>query len=397
MARISPIRAVMPSKDKVSLINARSYEDYHPGELAAQLEYNPYSFLHILHPAYVNVQKDSLGKRYGHVRAKYLDFKDEGILVPEPNPVYFVYELISEHENFTGIIAGVSLTDYLEGHTKKHEDTLQYRVEQFEQHLETAGFNTEPVLLAYLQNPELDAWIHSKKATMPDFHFTSSKRETHTLWRIEDLQEQQQLETLFAKIPDLYIADGHHRMASGALLQQRQQINSADHFMAFLIPENKVRIYEYNRVVRDLNGHSTQSFLELLNADFDWFELDSKRIKPGKSGEFGMYLDQSAYKLIPKKHFDNPDALFLYETVLNPILGIEDLRTDARIEYLPGNIPESRLIALVDSEEFEIAFCLFPMQFEDIIKTADQNGILPPKSTYILPKFSSGLVIHELF
>jgi len=189
MCNIIPFRAVRPSRDKIALVTSRSYDEYSAAELASQLDYNPFSFLHILHPGYTNIQKEHLEKRYGKVRAKYLDFREEGILQQEETPVFYLYELESSGRTYTGIVAGVALSDYHSGKIKKHEDTLEYRVDQFKDYLHISGFNTEPVLLAYPDNPELEMWISDRKKRSPLYHFTSLNREVHTLWRIDEPEQ----------------------------------------------------------------------------------------------------------------------------------------------------------------------------------------------------------------
>ncbi|RYZ78552.1 MAG: DUF1015 family protein, partial [Proteobacteria bacterium] len=213
MAKLIPFRAVRPTRDKAALVTSRSYDDYPAAELASQLDFNPFSFLHVVHPGYVNVQKNDPVKRFGQVRSKYDDFKHEAILKQDTEPMFYVYELQSGAQTYTGIIAGVSLDDYRDGRIKKHEDTLEYRVEQFEQYLEITGFNTEPVLIAYPRNPDLEKWLSDVRKKRPLYHFSTPNRDRHTLWRVKDAAQIAWLETQFSEIPNLYIADGHHRSA----------------------------------------------------------------------------------------------------------------------------------------------------------------------------------------
>jgi uncharacterized protein (DUF1015 family) len=399
MSKIIPFKFVRPTRDKISHVTSRSYDDYSAAELASQLDFNPFSFLHVLHPAYVNVQKEDSVKRFKQVKAKYDDFKNDNILKHETEPVFYLYELQTKSLSFTGIIAAVSIADYLDGTIKKHEDTLQYRVEQFEEYLHITGFNTEPVLIAYPENKELADFIKIRKHKRPLYHFSTPNRDKHTLWRIQSIAEINLVSKLFASIPNLYIADGHHRSASSAMLFEKDKISgnvNLNYFMGFLIPENEVKIYEYNRVVRDLNGLSKDGFLKQLKNVFDVENRRQEIWKPTQKAEFGMYLDNDFYSLKARKNNTGLDAQFLYDELLAPILGIQDLRNDSRIEYVPGNQPVMKIKALVDSGEFEAGFMLFPVSFREIRELADNNGIMPPKSTYIEPKFRSGLVIYEL-
>lgn len=405
MAKIIPFKAVRPTRDKVSLVTSRSYDEYSPAELASQLDFNPFSFLHVLNPAYVNQQKIGLEKRFKLVAQKYHDFKEEQILIKEDKPVFFIYEIQSKNQQFTGIIAGTAIADYQNNVIKKHEDTLQYRVELFKDYLHQTGFNTEPVLITYPDNPELTAWIAQKKQGDSLYEFATTKREKHILWKIDDDAEIAWLMQQFDTIENLYIADGHHRSASAELLYEQDHAsgnNNLNYFMSFLIAESNVKIYEYNRIIRDLNGLSKTAFLEALSAEF-WIKNKEQQLwKPSKKFEFGMYLDGEFYALLLKDEhsftsvLERLDAQILYEKVLHPILGIGDLRNDERIDYIPGKLSIVTIKEVIDEGEFEVGFMLFPTDISEIKSLADNNLIMPPKSTYIDPKFRSGLVVYEL-
>jgi uncharacterized protein (DUF1015 family) len=405
MAKIIPFKAVRPTRDKVSLVTSRSYDEYSPAELASQLDFNPFSFLHVLNPAYVNQQKAGLEKRFKLVAKKYKDFIEENILVKEEQPVFFLYEIETKQQTFVGIIAGTTLEDYRNNIIKKHEDTLQYRVELFKDYLHQTGFNTEPVLITYPENAALSEWIIEKKKLDSLYEFSTTRQEKHQLWKIEDPAEINWLQEKFESIGDLYIADGHHRSASAELLYQEDKNSgnkNLNYFMSFLIAESNVKIYEYNRIIRDLNGHSKEEFLHLLTTSF-WLKNKEQELwKPTKKFEFGMYLDGEFYCLTLKNPhdftsvFEQLDAQILYAQILHPILGIEDLRTDERIDYIPGKQSIITIKEVVDEGEFEVGFMLFPTAISEIKELADNNLIMPPKSTYIDPKFRSGLVVYEL-
>jgi len=405
VAQIIPFKAVLPSRDKVSLVTSRSYDEYSAAELAAQLDFNPFSFLHVLNPAYVNQQKIGLEKRFKLVAQKYRDFKNEGILANEEKPVLFLYEIQSKNQVFNGIIGATSIADYQNNVIKKHEDTLQYRVEIFKDYLHQTRFNTEPVLITYPDDADLESWIQKKKSTDSLYEFSTKKKEKHTLWKISDVNEIKWLQEKFDKIGDVYIADGHHRSASAELLYEQDKASgnkNLDYFMSFLIAESNVKIYEYNRIVRDLNGHSKESFIEELSKLF-WIKNKEQELwKPLKKFQFGMYLDGEFYSLELKDTndfktvLDSLDAQILYEKVLLPILGISDLRNDERIDYIPGNQSITTIKEVIDEGEFEIGFMLFPTEISEIKALADNDLIMPPKSTYIEPKFRSGLVVYEI-
>jgi len=406
MAKIKPFKAVRPAPDKVALVTCRTYDDYSSAELAAWLDFNPYSFLHVIHPAYANAQKVSLEKRFKAVANKYQDFKHDQILIEEEHPVFYLYEIQSKGQTFTGIIAGTSVKDYQDNIIKKHEDTLQYRVELFKDYLHQTNFNTEPVLITYPDSVEINTFIALRKKSKPVYEYSTTNKEKHTLWKIDTQSEIDWLQEHFEKIPNLYIADGHHRSASAELLFEQDKHlgnENLNYFMSFLIAESNVKIYEFNRLIRDLNGLSKEIFIKKLSEHFVIIAKDQEIWKPQNKFEFGMYLDGSFYALFYKKEnhqqasiLDNLDAQILYDKVLFPLLGIEDLRNDERIDYIPGKQSISVIKDLIDEGEFEVGFMLYPSDINEIKALADNNLIMPPKSTYIEPKFRSGLVVYEL-
>lgn len=406
MAKIYPFKAFRPTRDKVSLVTSRSYEEYSAAELASQLDFNPLSFLHILNPAYTNQQKITFEKRFKLVHQKYQDFKEDKILVPDSKPAVYVHRIKTDNNTFTGIIVATTIEDYKDGLIKKHEDTLQYRVELFKDYLKYAGFNTEPVLMSYPDNKEIDNWLEEKTSVIADFEFATTVKDTHYLWKVDDSAEIDFLQKTFDSIGDLYIADGHHRSASANMLYDEQseiKKESASMFMSFLIADSNVKIYEYNRLIKDLNGLSKEEFLDKVAENFT-IEVKSQQLfHPNKKHEFGMYLENEFYALslkLEKFSFHNAlqslDAQILYDIVLLPILGIADLRNDERIDYIPGKKSVIEIKKIIDSEEFELGFVLFPTDITEIKNIADANLIMPPKSTYIEPKFRSGLVVYEL-
>lgn len=406
MAKIIPFKAVRPTADKVALVTCRTYDDYSSAELAAWLSFNPYSFLHVINPAYVYSQKITLDKRFKGVAHKYQDFKSDEILIEEDKAVFYLYEIQSKNQKFTGIIAGTSVMDYQNNVIKKHEDTLQYRVELFKDYLHQTHFNTEPVLITYPDSTEINTFIALRKQSKPIYDFSTTNKERHILWKIDTQSEIDWLTEHFEKIPNLYIADGHHRSASAELLFQEDQHlgnPNLNFFMSFLIAESNVKIYEFNRLIRDLNGLSKDDFIQKLAENFIIKVKDQELWKPQNKFEFGMYLEGRFYALFYKHEsnsdtslLENLDAQILYDKVLHPLLGIEDLRNDERIDYISGKQSVSVIKDLIDEGEFEVGFMLYPSDINEIKTLADHNLIMPPKSTYIEPKFRSGLVVYEL-
>ncbi|WP_395054498.1 DUF1015 domain-containing protein [Flavobacterium sp.] len=415
MSKIIPFKAVRPTPDKIGLVTCRNYDDYSQAELASWLNFNPYSFLHVINPAFVHSQKITLDKRFKGVAHKYQDFKNDNVFLQEDKAVFYLYQIQTKNNTFIGIIAGTSIEDYKNNVIKKHEDTLQYRVELFKDYLHQTSFNTEPVLITYPDNLEINNWISEKKKEQPIYDFSTTNKEKHTLWKIESDTEITWLQKQFENIPELYIADGHHRSASAELLYDEDKHlgnQNLNYFMSFLIAESNVKIYEFNRIIRDLNGNSKENFLKKLAQNFIIKTKEQELWKPQSKFEFGMYLAGDFYALFYKQSnsisdlssraqsreniLENLDAQILYDKVLQPILGIEDLRNDERIEYIPGKQSILTIKELVDEGEYEVGFMLFPSDISEIKALADNNLIMPPKSTYIEPKFRSGLVIYEL-
>ena len=405
MSKIIPFKAVRPTTDKVGLVTCRNYEDYSAAELAAWLNFNPYSFLHIINPAYQNVHNISLEKRFKGVANKFQDFKNNNVFVEDEIPAFYLYEIKTKNDLFTGIIAGTSVEDYKNDVIKKHEDTLQYRVEMFKDYLHQTRFNTEPVLITYPDSVEINTWILLKKKNRAIYEFSTTNKEKHTLWKIDTQSDIDWLENHFEEIPNLYIADGHHRSASAELLlEQDQHLGNPNlnYFMSFLIAESNVKIYEFNRIIRDLNGFTKEAFLEKLAENFEIESKEQELWKPQNKKEFGMYLDEKFYALIFKHKEQREgikqklDAQILYDTVLQPLLGIGDLRNDERIDYISGKQSVTAIKEKVDDGEFAVGFMLYPSNINEIKAFADNNLIMPPKSTYIEPKFRSGLVVYEL-
>lgn len=406
MAKIIPFKAVRPAADKVALVTSRTYDDYSAAELASQLDFNPYSFLHVINPGYALQQKLTNEKRFQMVKHKYTEFKKEGIFIKEEEPVFFLYEIQTKTNVFTGILCATSIEDYQNNVIKKHENTLEYRVNLFKDYLHTTGFNAEPVLITYPNSTAIQTWMTLKKKTASIYEFSTMNKEKHTVWKVDTQSEIDFLQSHFDAIPSLYIADGHHRSASSEMLYEQDKDSKNDNlkcFMSFLISDSNLKIYEFNRLVSDLNSNSKDSFLNAVEQHFEITDKHHEIWKPESKFEFGMYLDGSFYALKLKTDtykftdvLSKLDTQILYDTILLPILGIEDLRTDNRITYVPGNKSITNIKEEVDSGAFEVGFMLFPIQMEEIVEIADLDLIMPPKSTYIEPKFRSGLAIYEL-
>ena len=406
MARIIPFRAVRPTRDKVCLVSCRSYEEYVTAELAAQLDFNPLSFLHVLKPAYTNQESVSFEKRYRKVNQKYQDFKTEKILVKDKSPAFYIHKIITTTQSFTGIIVGTSIADYRSNTIKKHEETIAFRVQLLKDYMKFSKFNTEPVLMTYPDNKTIESWIFNRTQKLADFEFSTTKKEVNYLWKIDDAIEINWIQSIFEKINTLYLADGHHRLAAAALLSEeneKTENSDKDYLLSYLISENTVQVYEFNRLVKDLNGFAKEAFIRELDKHFSVENLKQQPFKPAEKHQFGMYLENEFYRLLLRKEkldfksaLESLDTQILYEKVLLPLLGIKDLRDDERIEYVSGKQSILEIKQIIDEGEFEVGFILFPSNINEIKALADADLIMPPKSTYIEPKFRSGIVIYEL-
>lgn len=410
MAQIVPFKALRAPKDKASLVASRSYEDYDPKDLEAQLAFNPFTFLHIINPGYRFHQNVSGEERFSLVRNRYLEFKEEGTYVQDTKPSFYIYRIKTRSNVFCGIIAGTSAKDYKDNLIKKHENTLEKRERLFTNYLKTVGFNAEPVLLTYPNNNGVAAIIKEITSKAAEYEFTTTDRVTHYLWPVSDLPTIKKLQEEFKNLGAIYIADGHHRTASSYLLAQDLKNENPDHqgnepynyFMSYLIPEADLKIYEFNRLVKDLNGLNKEAFLMQLDKLFRIENRGPELYKPSKKHHFGMYLDGEFYSLYLRKTvYKFTDALseldtqILYKSVLEPILGISDLRNDSRIEYGYGKHNVIKMKDLIDNGSFTVGFSLMPVTVDEMKNIADAGLTMPPKSTYIEPKLRSGLTIYE--
>ncbi|HEY9184451.1 MAG TPA: DUF1015 domain-containing protein [Salegentibacter sp.] len=410
MAKILPFKAVRPVRAKAGLVASRPYEDYSEAELTAQLEFNPYSFLHIINPGYKFQQNLKGGQRFQMVKNRYLEFKEEETFIQEKNPAYYIYKVKSRDSSINGIIAATSTEDYEENVIKRHEDTINHRELLFKDYLKTVGFNTEPVLLTYPDNEDINCIMREVMKSRPEYEFATPNRELHYLWVIDQPGLIEKIRKEFEKTPQLYIADGHHRCASSYRLAQESKEQNAAHtgeepynfFMSYLISESNLKIHEFSRLIKNLNGLSKEEFLILLDESFRIENRGLEVYRPSKKHHFNMYLDGEYYSLyLRKTNYEFTDSLskldsyILYQKVLKPILGIEDLRHDERIAYCHGRNDLIELKTRIDGGEFAVGFGMLPVSIEEIKEIAEEDLTMPPKTTYIEPKLRSGLTIYE--
>lgn len=411
MAIIKPFKAIRPTRDKAALATSRSYDAYSRKELKAQLNYNPFSFLHIIKPSFDNEQDLTEKKHFNLIHEKYQEFKNEAIYRKDTKPHYYLHQKTYKDDTFWGIIAISHVEDYQNNVIKKHEDTLKEREELFGDYLGAVGFNAEPVLLTYPESDYLNEIYHKYSQQRSEYEFTTHTKRLHKLWIIDDCSELVLIEKEFQKMNAIYIADGHHRTASSNYLASKNKLLNKDHtgnecynyFMSYLISDANLKISSFNRFVKDLNGLNKEEFIVQLNEYFNIKNRGEKLYKPSKKHHFSMYLDGEYYSLYLKNTnykinnaLSDLDTHIIHKTVLKPILGIQDLKTDVRIKCLPAVYTKKQLKKEVDSGNFIVGFGLFPVSVAQLKAVVNEDLKMPPKSTYIEPKLRSGLTIFEL-
>ena len=414
MAIIKPFKGIRPKKELVEKIASRPYDVLNSEEARAEAAGNEMSLYHIIKPEIdFPVGTDEHDEKvYRKAAENFEMFQKNGWLVQDSKENYYVYAQTMNGKTQYGLVVCAYVDDYMTGKIKKHELTRKDKEEDRMKHVRVNNANVEPVFFAYPHNNELDAIVKEVTKGKPEYDFVAELDGfRHTFWLIEDEAKIKRITEIFATIPSLYIADGHHRSAAAAPVggEKRRQ-NPAhkgneeyNYFMAVCFPDDQLTIIDYNRVVKDLNGLTDEQFIEKLKKNFD-VELKGKDIyKPSKLHNFSMYLSGNWYSLTAKAGtYDDKDPIGVLDVtvssnlILDEILGIKDLRTDKRIDFVGGIRGLGELKRRVDSGEMRVAFALYPVSMQQLIDIADTNNIMPPKTTWFEPKLRSGLVIHKL-
>ncbi len=420
MSVIKPFKGYRPPVDIVEKLASRPYDVLNSEEARQECEGNPYSLLHVT-KAEIDLApgtKDSDLTTYIKVVENFNAFKDYGWLVQDQEEKLYIYAQsmnptdANAHWQY-GIVACAWSEDYVNQVIKKHELTRKDKEEDRMKHVRITNANVEPVFFAYPAVAEIDAIVSNITKEAPIYDFIAKEDNFgHRFWVIDDKATIDRLVELFAtEVPSMYIADGHHRSAAAALVGQEKKENNPSHkgteeynfFMTVIFPDNQLNIIDYNRVVKDLNGLSKEEFLNALTESFDVEDMGTEIYKPAKLHEFSTYLDGHWYKLNAKPGTFNDadpigvlDVTILSNLVLDKILGIKDLRTDKRIDFVGGIRGLGELKHRVDNGEMKVAFALHPVTMKQIIDIADSGNIMPPKTTWFEPKLRSGLVIHTL-
>ena len=421
MSVIKAFKGLRPPKEIVEKLASRPYDVLNSEEARKEAECNPYSLLHVTKAEIdLPVGTDEHSPEvYLQVVKNFNTFKDYGWLKRDEEDKLYIYAQSMNPKDADahwqyGIVACAYSEDYVNKIIKKHELTRKDKEEDRMKHVRITNANVEPVFFAYPAVDEIDAIVNNiVRHEAPEYDFIAKEDGFgHRFWVINDQATIARLVELFAtKVPAMYIADGHHRSAAAALVGQEKKEHNPHHtgkeeynfFMTVIFPDNQLKIIDYNRVVKDLNGLSKEDFLKALTKAFIVEEMGTEIYKPAKLHEFSMYLDGKWYKMTAKEGtYDDKDPIgvldvkILSDHALDAVLGIKDLRTDKRIDFVGGIRGLGELKRRVDNGEMKVAFALYPVSMQQIIDIADSGNIMPPKTTWFEPKLRSGLVIHEL-
>ena len=413
MAIIKPFRGVRPPKELVELVASRPYDVLNSEEARAEAGDNQKSLYHIIKPEidFPKGTDEHEEKVYEKAAENFRKFQDNGWLLQDGKDSYYVYAQTMNGRTQYGLCVAASVADYMNGNIKKHELTRRDKEEDRMKHVRINNANIEPVFFAYPHNAELDAIVSNITAGKPEYDFVSSDGFGHHFWLINDAATIQRITDIFASIPSLYIADGHHRSAAAALVGDEKRRQNPNHrgdeeynyFLAVCFPDNQLNIIDYNRVVKELNGLTDEQFLTALAKNFTLEEKGTEIYRPVALHNFSIYLSGKWYSLTakPDTYNDNDpigvlDVTISSNLILDEVLGLKDLRSDKRIDFVGGIRGLGELKQRVDSGEMKVALALYPVSMKQLIDIADSDNIMPPKTTWFEPKLRSGLVIHKL-
>lgn len=406
--KIKPFRALRPVRDKAHLVATRPFYVYKKNVLKAKMQSNPFSFLHIINPDFGLLAEDvsdlNRFEKHNIVKEQYENFMHKGILIRDEEPTFYIYRQSQGTQVYTGVIAATNVEDYNQGKIKKHEATITAREKMFTDYLDTVGYNAEPVLLSHSPSNELDEMLNSITDQRPEYEFSTTDQAKHEMW-VVPVEKCDQMCVIFENLGTSYIADGHHRCASSASLNERRKhagLNQENDgfFLSYLIDETKLKVVEYNRLIKNKTDLNINDIIETLESSFTIKKL-SKISKPSKEHDIVMVTQGKYYTLTCKPNIilkDHPvkslDAEILTEFVLSPIFGIEDLKTNKNVGFISGKEPMSNIQRKMKKGGFDIAFLLHPVGMDQVKKVADNDMIMPPKSTWVEPKLRSGLTVY---
>lgn len=414
MAVIKPFRGIRPPKEFVEQVASRPYDVLNSEEARTEAEGNEKSLYHIIRPEIdFPVGTDEHDERvYKKAAENFQMFQDKGWLVQDEKPCYYVYAQTMNGKTQYGLVVGAYVPDYMNGVIKKHELTRRDKEEDRMKHVRVNNANIEPVFFAYPDDKELDMLVAKYTSRQPEYDFIApGDGFGHTFWVIDEEKDIEAITEKFKAMPALYIADGHHRSAAAALVGAEKAQQNPDHkgdeeynyFMAVCFPASQLTIIDYNRVVKDLNGLTVETFIDKLKENFEVVNKGTAIYKPVALHNFGLYVGGNWYSLTAKPGtYDDQDPIGVLDVtissnlILDQILGIKDLRSDKRIDFVGGIRGLGELQKRVDSGKMKMALALYPVSMKQLMDIADTGNIMPPKTTWFEPKLRSGLIIHKL-
>ena len=411
MVRIKPFKGIRPPKEMAAEVSSRPYDVLNSEE--AKAEATERSLYHIIKPEidFDPIADEHCQEVYDKAVENFKKWKANGWLVQDNEEFYYIYAQTMEGRTQYGLVAASYFEDYLSGAIKKHELTRKEKEDDRMIHVRIQNANVEPVFFTYPANAEIDAMVAEVVKGAPEYDFVSDEGFGHQFWVIKDRKMIDRITEIFAEIPAMYVADGHHRTAAAARVGEEKKAANPNHtgdeeycfFLSVIFPDNQLKIIDYNRVLKDLNGLTKEEVIEKLGKNFEVKEMGAEIYEPSGLHNFSMYIDGKWYSFTakPGTYNDNDpigvlDVTILSNLVLDEIFGIKDLRTDKRIDFVGGIRGLGELKRRVDSGEMQIAFALYPVSMKQLIDIADTGNIMPPKTTWFEPKLRSGLVIHAL-
>ena len=413
MAKVKPFKGVRPPRELVEEVASRPYDVLNSEEARAEAEGNPRSLYHIIKPEidFAPGTDEHDPRVYDKAVENFNAFQSNGWLVADDKEHYYIYAQTMDGRTQYGIVVAANVDDYMEGRIKKHELTRRDKEEDRMKHVRVNNANIEPVFFAFPDNEALQAVIDKVTGGKPEYDFTAPDGFGHHFWVIDDPEMIATVTEEFDKIPYLYIADGHHRTAAAALVGNEKAKANPSHkgdeeynyFLAVAFPASHLKIIDYNRVVKDLNGMSPAEFLKALDKDFIVEDKGTEEYRPTALHNFSLYLDGRWYSLTAREgRYNDADPIGVLDVtissdlILRDLLGITDLRSDKRIDFVGGIRGLGELKRRVDSGEMAVALALYPVSMDQLMAIADSGNIMPPKTTWFEPKLRSGLVIHKL-